>query len=104
MIKNLKQSIILTVMTVIMFGFAYPLMIFVIAQIMPDKSIGSPVIVNEKVVGFENIGQSFTDDKYYSYLPKSMLAFFNQPHTPGTMSFQTLTQYSPSPLGEGVGG
>lgn len=65
MIKNLKPAIILSILTIIMFGFAYPLIIFMIAQIIPEKSIGSPLIINERVIGFENIGQSFTEDKYF---------------------------------------
>jgi len=91
MIKNLKQSIILTVMTVIMFGFAFPLMIFVIAQIMPEKSIGSPVIVNEKAVGFENIGQSFTDDKYFNGRPSAV--DYNAASTGGSNKGPTNPEY-----------
>ena len=72
MIKNLKPAIILSILTIIMFGFAYPLIIFMIAQIIPEKSIGSPLIINERVIGFENIGQSFTEDKYFWGRPSAV--------------------------------
>ncbi len=72
MLKYLKQSIILTVITILMFGFGFPLLIWGIGQLMPNKSEGSPIIENGKVLGFENIGQSFTDDKYFWGRPSAV--------------------------------
>lgn len=72
MLKNLKQSFILSVLTILLFGFAYPLFIFLIGQTMPEKSIGSPVYLNNEIVGFKNIGQSFTDDKYFNGRPSAV--------------------------------
>ncbi|MBS1550645.1 MAG: K(+)-transporting ATPase subunit C [Bacteroidetes bacterium] len=72
MFKNLKQSLILTVFTIMLFGLIYPLFIFAVAQLMPDRSIGSPVTVNGKTIGFENIGQSFTDEKYFMGRPSAV--------------------------------
>ncbi len=89
--KNLKQSIILSVMMIIMFGFAYPLFIFVIAQLMPEKSIGSPVIVDNRTAGFENIGQSFTDDKYFSGRPSAV--DYNAASTGGSNKGPTNPEY-----------
>lgn len=72
MLKHLKKSLILTVLTIALFGFIYPLFIYAIAQLMPDRSIGSPVISDNRIVGFENIGQSFTDDKYFWGRPSAV--------------------------------
>lgn len=72
MLKNLKPSLILSVLTIILFGLIYPLFIFTIGQLLPDKSIGSPITVSEQIVGFENIGQSFTDDKYFNGRPSAV--------------------------------
>lgn len=72
MIKNLKQSLILTFVFILMFGFAYPLFIYGIGMLMPEKSVGSPVYKEDKIVGFENIGQSFTDDKYFWGRPSAV--------------------------------
>lgn len=65
MLKNLKQSAILTVTFILMFGFGYPILIYGIGLLMPNSSIGSPVYKDGNIIGFENIGQSFTDDKYF---------------------------------------
>lgn len=91
MIKNLKRAIILSIMTIIMFGFAYPLFILLIGQIMPEKSLGSPVIVNERVIGFENIGQSFTEDKYFWGRPSAVN--YNAASTGGSNKGPTNPDY-----------
>jgi potassium-transporting ATPase KdpC subunit len=57
----LRALLVLTVIT----GFAYPLLIWGIAQLpgLRDKAEGSIVTVNGKPVGSKLIGQLFTDDK-----------------------------------------
>ena len=72
MLKYLKQSIILTVITILMFGAGFPLLIWGIGQLMPNRSDGSPIIENGKVLGFENVGQNFTDDKYFNGRPSAV--------------------------------
>lgn len=72
MLKYLKQSIILTVITILMFGAGFPLLIWGFGQLVPNKSEGSPIIENGKVLGFENIGQNFTDDKYFNGRPSAV--------------------------------
>jgi K+-transporting ATPase ATPase C chain len=91
MFENLKKSLILTVLTIILFGIIYPLFIFAIGQLTPDKSIGSPVIVNNKTVGFENIGQSFTDDKYFWGRPSAVN--YNAASTGGSNKGPTNPDY-----------
>lgn len=72
MLKNLKQSLLLTLVFIVMFGFAYPLFIYGIGFLMPSNSIGTPVYKDGKIVGFENVGQSFTDDKYFWGRPSAV--------------------------------
>jgi K+-transporting ATPase ATPase C chain len=91
MLKNLKQSLILSVLTIILFGFIYPLFIFAVGQLMQDKSIGSPITVNERTVGFENIGQSFTDDKYFNDRPSAVS--YNAASTGGSNKGPTNPEY-----------
>lgn len=91
MLKNLKQSLILSVLTILLFGFAYPLFIFLIGKTMPERSEGSPVIVDEKIVGFENIGQSFTDDKYFNDRPSAVS--YNAASTGGSNKGPTNPDY-----------
>jgi len=91
MFKNLKQSLILSVLTILLFGFAYPLFIFAIGQLMPEKSEGSPVIVDNQVIGFENIGQSFTEDKYFNGRPSAV--GYNAASTGGSNKGPTNPDY-----------
>lgn len=72
MLKNLRHSLILSLFTIVLFGILYPLLIYAFGQLMTVKSSGSPVIVNGKITGFENIGQSFTFDKYFNNRPSAV--------------------------------
>lgn len=72
MIKNLRTSLILTVILILMFGVMYPLAIYTIGLAIPSGSVGSPIVKNEQIIGFENIGQSFTDDKYFWGRPSAV--------------------------------
>lgn len=71
----LRALVVLTVIT----GFAYPLLIWAIAQLpgLHDKAEGSIVTVNGKPVGSKLIGQSFTDSngnalpQYFQSRPSS---------------------------------
>lgn len=72
MLKNLKPSIILTLMLLILLGFGYPFVLWGIGQLMPEKSIGSPIVKNEKIIGYENIGQSFTNVNYFWGRPSAV--------------------------------
>lgn len=72
MIKNLKSSLILTCILIALFGVIYPLLIYTVGLAFPSGSVGSPIVKNEKTLGFENIGQSFTDDKYFWGRPSAV--------------------------------
>ena len=72
MIKNLKNSVILTVILIALFGVIYPLLINTIGFAFPSGSVGSPIVKQENIIGFENIGQSFTDDKYFWGRPSAV--------------------------------
>lgn len=72
MIKNLKSSLILTVILIVMFGVIYPLIVYTIGLAAPSGLIGSPIVKDDKIIGFENIGQSFTDDKYFWGRPSAV--------------------------------
>lgn len=72
MIKNLKKSVLLTVYLVMLFGIAYPLFIYVLGLALPLSTEGNPIYRNGKIVGFENIGQSFTQDKYFWGRPSAV--------------------------------
>jgi potassium-transporting ATPase KdpC subunit len=63
----------LTLITVIVFGVLYPLLITGIAKVVATNGgLGEEIVVNGKVVGFELIGQKFDDEKYFSSRPSAV--------------------------------
>ncbi len=91
MIKNLKSSLILTCILIALFGVIYPLLIYTVGLAFPSGSVGSPIVKNEKTVGFENIGQSFTDDKYFWGRPSAV--GYNAASTGGSNKGPTNPDY-----------
>lgn len=67
-ITSLRVFIILS----LLLGIIYPLTITAIAQItMYDKANGSLFTKNEKIIGSQLIGQSFTNSKYFHSRPSA---------------------------------
>jgi K+-transporting ATPase ATPase C chain len=66
--KYLLPSIKLTALMILLCAVLYPLLIAGIAKMAP----GLTVSVNGKVVGYENIGQKFTADKYFWGRPSAV--------------------------------
>lgn len=64
-LQSIKINLILLLSTVLFFGVVYPLVIWSIGLLFPKQAEGLPVELNGNVIGFENIGQSFTDAKYF---------------------------------------
>lgn len=91
MIKNLKSSLILTCILIALFGVIYPLLIYTVGLAFPSGSVGSPIVKNEKTLGFENIGQSFTDDKYFWGRPSAV--GYNAASTGGSNKGPTNPDY-----------
>ena len=60
----------LTIVCLVFFCGVYPLFILGIAQLTPDKGMGTTVSKNNKT-WFSNIGQNFADDKYFSSRPSA---------------------------------
>jgi K+-transporting ATPase ATPase C chain len=63
--KNLMISLKLTLTMIILCAVLYPLLIAGIGKAIPGSGKGVTASVNGKVVGYENVGQKFTDDKYF---------------------------------------
>ena len=71
--KYLFTSIRLTLATAFLFGVAYPLFITGIAKMAaPNGGKGKEVMVNNKQIGFELIGQKFDDPKYFNSRPSAV--------------------------------
>lgn len=70
--KNLLISLKLTALMIILCAIIYPLLIAAVGTATPGGGNGETVSVNGKVVGYKNIGQRFTADKYFSGRPSAV--------------------------------
>lgn len=57
---------------IILCAVLYPLLIAGIGKATAGGGKGKTVSVNGKVVGYENVGQKFTDDKYFQGRPSAV--------------------------------
>jgi K+-transporting ATPase ATPase C chain len=68
----LKTSILFTLVTAILLGLGYPLLITGLAAVMfPHKAGGSLVLKDGQVIGSELLAQSFTSDRYFHPRPSA---------------------------------
>ncbi len=65
-------SLKLTLIMIILCAVCYPLLIAGIAKLAPGGGKGETISVNGKVVGYANIGQKFTEDKYFWGRPSAV--------------------------------
>lgn len=70
--KNLLISLKLTVVMLILCSVLFPLLIAGIGKAAPGGGKGKTLSVNGKVVGYELVGQKFTDDKYFWGRPSAV--------------------------------
>lgn len=70
--KYVWPSVKLTLVFIIICSVLYPLLIALVAKAAPGGGKGETVSVNGKVVGYANIGQKFTEDKYFWSRPSAV--------------------------------
>jgi potassium-transporting ATPase KdpC subunit len=67
-----KTSILFTLVTAVLLGIGYPLVITGIAAAMfPHKANGSLILKDGQVIGSELLAQSFTSDRYFHPRPSA---------------------------------
>ncbi len=85
MIQHLGTSLRVTIVSVILFGFIYPLAMTGIAQaIFPRQANGSLVTINGKVIGSTIIGQLWTKPQYFHGRPSAAGKGYDPTATGGT--------------------
>ena len=62
----------LTAVLVLLTAGLYPLLIAGVAKLAPGKGDGVTVMRGDSVVGYANIGQRFTDDRYFQGRPSAV--------------------------------
>jgi K+-transporting ATPase ATPase C chain len=70
--KYLLPSIKLTALLILLCAVLYPLLIAGIAKLAPGQGKGETLSLHGKVVGYENVGQKFTEDKYFWGRPSAV--------------------------------
>ncbi len=70
--QYILPSIKLTVVMILLCAVAYPLLIAGIGKFAPGRGAGEKLTVNGKVVGYEKLGQKFTEDKYFWGRPSAV--------------------------------
>ena len=97
MLPALRMLVVLSVLT----GVAYPLLVTGIAQFaFPWRANGSLVVVDQKVVGSELVGQPFSDPKYFWSRPSATAP---QPYNAAASSGSNAGARNPA-LAEAVAG
>ena len=69
--SNIFSAIKLTLVCLIFFMVIYPLILFGIAQLSPNNGKGN-IIEQDGKTYYSNIGQTFTDDKYFYSRPSAV--------------------------------
>lgn len=69
--KTFLQTFLLTIICIVCLAGIYALVVFGVAQVMPNRGKGKIVSDNGKTY-YENIGQSFTSDNYFNSRPSAV--------------------------------
>jgi len=70
--KNFSISLKLTFLLLVICAGIFPLFIALAGKLAPGGGKGETISVNGKVVGYANVGQKFTDDKYFWSRPSAV--------------------------------
>ncbi|AQG78568.1 K(+)-transporting ATPase subunit C [Spirosoma montaniterrae] len=70
--NHLSPAIRLTLVLLVLLSVIYPLVVAGIATLAPGGGNGVTVSANGRVVGYANIGQSFTEDRYFNSRPSAV--------------------------------
>jgi K+-transporting ATPase ATPase C chain len=85
MIRHLGTSLRVTIVSILLLGLVYPLMMTALAQVLfPRQANGSLVSVNGKVVGSAIIGQLWTKPQYFHGRPSAAGKGYDPTATGGT--------------------
>lgn len=97
-----KTSIRFTLLTSVLFGFAYPLAFTALAALLfPHQSAGSLIERNGKIIGSSLLAQSFNSDRYFHPRPSAAGSGYDATASGGSnlaQSSATLVQRTQSSI------
>ena len=71
--KNLLIAVLMTIVTTILLGIIYPLVVTGLAQVIfPNKANGQLIVRDGKLIGSRIIGQPFTGAGYFHSRPRRL--------------------------------
>jgi potassium-transporting ATPase KdpC subunit len=83
--KNLLTAVLMTVVTTLLLGLVYPLVVTGIAQVLfPGKANGQLIERNGKVIGSRIIGQAFSSPGYFRSRPSAAGTGYDAANSAGT--------------------
>jgi K+-transporting ATPase ATPase C chain len=70
--KDLLTAVLMTIVTTVLLGIAYPVMVTALAQLLfHDRANGRLIQKNGQLIGSRIIGQPFTSDRYFHSRPSA---------------------------------
>jgi K+-transporting ATPase ATPase C chain len=83
--RNFLVAVLMTAVTTVLFGVAYPLLVTAAAQLLfPDKANGQLVERDGRVVGSRLIGQTFSSPGYFRSRPSAAGTGYDAANSGGT--------------------
>jgi K+-transporting ATPase ATPase C chain len=83
--KNLLIATLMTVVTTVIFGIGYPLVVTGLAQVLfPDRANGQLIVRQGQVIGSALIGQAFSSPGYFRGRPSAAGAGYDAANSGGT--------------------
>ncbi|MCU7490713.1 MAG: potassium-transporting ATPase subunit KdpC [Bacteroidota bacterium] len=69
--KTLRNILGIHFTLLILCSVIFTLVIWAIAQLFPSAAEGFPIMKDGRIIGYENVGQKFTKDKYFQGRPSA---------------------------------
>ena len=83
--RNLLIAVLMTIVTTLLLGVAYPLVVTGLAQVLfPEKANGQLIERNGKVIGSRIIGQAFSSPRYFRSRPSAAGTGYDPLNSGGT--------------------
>jgi K+-transporting ATPase ATPase C chain len=70
--KNFLISIKLTLILLVLCALVFPVLVAMVAKLAPGGGKGETIMAHGRVVGYANVGQKFTEDKYFWGRPSAV--------------------------------